>query len=629
MEGTITFLPAAFGVGETVTLRYAGVVADAPITLNHTESAFGLVTRTVTESIGTTTGKSGTITFTAPTPGHAYRVEIRERCTTRFLFDACALLATATLPLLGPDITAPDHAFAGDLVRVSWQRVPGDAELKWYTGVPTFDLRGGWLSAGSIDRSSGSMDVRVPASAGGPAVQIGVYGCSTSFFGRACNRILATQWVTLGEPGLSARPAAVDPGGVVEIAYDHAPVNSEIHVIYVRQFGPFARPNSELVGTVRTAGAGTDYDPSITTSGRMTFRVTGASIPTGVILKEPCRGLCGFAGIDSPELLASASLTLTPTELVLSPDPVLVGGEVELRWSNAPVGSVVRRSNRLFGSEAFASIGSRAGSVTVPLRFLEPGDYSVHLHLSCGYIAPFVFTCSDTLASTTLRVRDEADEIGRSAPPVTGRPTVAAPSAFAAAPSAFTSDRTPFPTATPTIEVTLASPATAVAPTPAPTPLAATLAPLQATAPTFAPSPTPTPTATPVPTIRSTLLPIVTASPTPTVQSTVTPTKMPTPPPTPSPTPAQTQKPNAPPQIAKIDDQSGKAGQQFVIGVSASDADGDKITLACGGADKFTDYGNGTGMFVWTGTKAGKYTFTCSASDGKASTSTTFTITLS
>ena len=56
--------------------------------------------------------------------------------------------------------------------------------------------------------------------------------------------------------------------------------------------------------------------------------------------------------------------------------------------------------------------------------------------------------------------------------------------------------------------------------------------------------------------------------------------------------------------------------------------DGDKITLGCSGADKFIDYGNGTGSFQWTATKAGKYTFTCTASDGKASTSTTFAITV-
>ena len=89
-----------------------------------------------------------------------------------------------------------------------------------------------------------------------------------------------------------------------------------------------------------------------------------------------------------------------------------------------------------------------------------------------------------------------------------------------------------------------------------------------------------------------------------------------------------TQKPNSPPQIERIGDRSGKVGQQFVIGVSASDEDGDKITLGCGGADKFTDNGNGSGTFVWTGTKPGKYTFTCSASDGKLSSSTTFAITV-
>ena len=67
-------------------------------------------------------------------------------------------------------------------------------------------------------------------------------------------------------------------------------------------------------------------------------------------------------------------------------------------------------------------------------------------------------------------------------------------------------------------------------------------------------------------------------------------------------------------------------GQSFEIGVSATDPDGDKIALSCGGADKFTDFGNGSGLFQWTGRKAGTYAFSCTASDGKASSSTTFTI---
>lgn len=69
-------------------------------------------------------------------------------------------------------------------------------------------------------------------------------------------------------------------------------------------------------------------------------------------------------------------------------------------------------------------------------------------------------------------------------------------------------------------------------------------------------------------------------------------------------------------------------GQAFEIGLSATDPDGDKIALGCGGADKFTDFGNGTGLFQWTGRKAGTYTFTCTASDGTASSSTTFAITV-
>ena len=63
--------------------------------------------------------------------------------------------------------------------------------------------------------------------------------------------------------------------------------------------------------------------------------------------------------------------------------------------------------------------------------------------------------------------------------------------------------------------------------------------------------------------------------------------------------------------------------------MAATDAEGDKITLTCTGADKFTDFGDGNGVFEWTATKAGTYTFTCTASDGKASTSTTFSIKVS
>jgi hypothetical protein len=179
----------------------------------------------------------------------------------------------------------------------------------------------------------------------------------------------------------------------------------------------------------------------------------------------------------------------------------------------------------------------------------------------------FVFRCGDTLASTTTPVRAETSEVGR----------------------------TETPTVQPTLEPTIAPPPAVVASSSAPSPIVA---------------PSPIPTATP------------------TQQPTATPTQQPTATPTQRATPSPTPKPNSPPQIERIGDQSGKVGQRFVIRISASDPDGDKITLSCGGADKFTDNGDGTGTLEWTGTKPGKYAFICSASDGKASSSTAFAITV-
>lgn len=621
-EASITFLPAAFSEGEEVTLRYAGVNSGAAINLIHTETTVGPLTRTVTRSIGTTVGKSGSATFTAPSARHAYRVEIRERCTEIFVFGDCGLLASAALPLLGPVVSAPASAFAGETVRVRWDRMPVGSELRWYLGLPSvYDRIGGWRDAGRIDTASGSRDVRVPG--GRASVHIGAYACTTSFFGRSCNTLLTGTTITLRDPEMTVLPSAVDPGGVVSIAYEYAPVNAEIFVMYVPHWGPLARPNSERIAVVTSPGAGTGYDPDVTASGRATFRITGARIPTHVEMWTPCHGLCGFAGIDARRMVASAPLSLAPTELLVSPDPVLVGGEAVITWSNAPAGSVVRRTTAMWGSAEFASIGTRSGSTSVRLRSLEAGDYQLHLHLSCGYIAPFVFRCSDTLASATLRVRTEEEELSRSAAPtvvVAGRPSLAAPSAHATAPSALSASPSPIPTAEPTIAVS-AAPIIAIAPTPTPTPVVASVAPPQAPARTFAPSPTPAPT------LAITPSPIVTARPVPTAQPTAAPTKTPTP--TQQPTASPTPKPNSAPKIGSIGDRSGKAGQKFVIGVSASDVDGDKITLGCSGADKFTDYGNGSGSFEWSATKAGKYTFKCTASDGKLSSSTTFAITVS
>jgi Big-like domain-containing protein len=175
------------------------------------------------------------------------------------------------------------------------------------------------------------------------------------------------------------------------------------------------------------------------------------------------------------------------------------------------------------------------------------------------------------------------------------------------------------PTMTPTPEpelVIVSRPARTAVPTVAATTTTPAIAPAQTTAPTLAPTPT------------ATHAPIVVTTPSPTVAPTTAPTAAPTAKPTATPTLTPTLKPNSPPQISRIAAQSGKVGQAFEIGVWATDPDGDRIALSCGGADKFTDYGNGTGLFQWTGRKGGTYSFTCTASDGKASSSTTFTITV-
>jgi hypothetical protein len=243
----------------------------------------------------------------------------------------------------------------------------------------------------------------------------------------------------------------------------------------------------------------------------------------------------------------------------------------------------------------------------------------------------FVFRCGDTLASTPLPVGG-VSEIAQTEPttvPSTEEPTSAPTQVQSAAPK-LTPSPTPIPTV-PSAPAPILTPSPTTAPTtlPVPSPTQA-----QSAAPTLTPSPTP------IPTVPSTPSPIVAPSPiptaTPTQQPTATPTQQPTATPTqqPTATPTQratatpTQKPNLPPQIERIGDQSGKVGQQFVIRISASDPDGDRITLSCGGADKLTDNGDGTGTLEWTGTKPGKYAFTCSASDGKSSSSTAFAITV-
>lgn len=609
-----------------MTLRYAGVNADVPIQLLHDEPMAGR-TRTVRDPLGTTSGKSGSITFTAPAVGYAYRVEIREPCTERFVFGECgSLLASAALPLLLPELSATAHAYPGDPVTIRWEHAPVGAELfwsyLWFTG-PVYVS-----SAGSIDRTSGSVSVRMPTDAGS-TLTIGMYRRCTDrgSFGpislRSCDGLLAGAIVSQPPAEISVQPLAY-PDDAVRLTYRHAPVNAELYIISAD--GPFS-PAPDYIGRVAgPAGSGSEFETNITASGSVDFWAPTNHSALRIELRNPCR-ICGLI----PRLwriFATAPFTIGHSELVVTPSEVYAGQTVEIIYTHAPRDAKITLNLTMLGfGERFAS--GPTGTTATVRDDLAPGDHALTLHATCEYSTILFLrraSCSPRLASTTLRVLSD-EPVGRSAPPtlpITGRPTIAAPSAFAAAPSALSSTGTPVPTAEPTIVVS-AAPIAAAAPTFEPTPaVVASVAPPQAPARTFAPSPTPAPT--PVPTLRVTPSPIVTAAPVPTAQPTVAPTLMPTP--TQQPTASPTQKPNSPPKIGSIGDQSGKAGQKFVIGVSASDPDGDKIGLGCSGADKFTDHGNGTGTFEWTATKAGKYTFTCTASDGKLSSSTTFAITV-
>ena len=626
-EGSITFLPAAFREGETVTLRYAGVNADVPIQLLHDEPMIGR-TRTVRDPLGTTSGKSGSITFTAPPSDHAYRVEIREPCTERFVFGECgALLASAALPLLRPELTATPHAYPGDTVTVRWDNAPVGAELFWsylWIGGPVYVS-----SAGSVDRASGSASVRMPTDSRS-AMTIGMYrrctdrGSLGPISLRSCDGLLASAVITQPPAEISVQPLAY-PGDAVRVTYRHAPVNAELYII--SPDGPFS-PTPDYIGRVAgPAGSGGEFDSAITTSGSVDFWTPTYHSALRIELRNPCR-ICGLIPAYWT-IFASAPFTIGQSEFVVTPSEVYAGQTVEIMYTHAPRDAKVTLNLTMLGfGERFAS--GPSGTTATVRDDLAPGEHALTLHANCEYSTILFLqraSCSPRLATTTLRVLSD-EPVGRSAPPtlpVTGRPTIAAPSAFATAPTALSSTGTPVPTAEPTIVVSAAPVATAARtfePTPA---VVASVAPPQVPARTFAPSPTPAPT--PVPTLPVTPSPVVTAAPVPTVQPTVAPTKTPTP--TQQPTASPTQKPNLPPKIGSIGDRSGKAGEKFVIGVSASDPDGDKLSLGCSGADKFTDHGNGTGTFEWTATKAGKYTFTCTASDGKLSSSTTFAITVS
>ena len=533
-----------------------------------------------------------------------------------------------------PELALPDSAFPEDTVTVTWERLPLGAELYWTPNILGF---GPIASAGVIDRISGSRSVRVPWPSLGSAVKLGAYrDCFEIGFGpfrrTECVGELASALIGLRGPEIAVRPALAYPGEGAFVTFDHAPVGAELW-IKSSLAGPWA-PARAHIGTIPGRAAGADFSERIVASGVVGFWTPEYFSAERIELRQPCRGIqCTLAPGLVWRLFASTPFSVGAPELEVTPDEARIGDTVVVSAEHAPAGAVVARGhNAITGLGHPFAYGVSSSGTSVIARDLEVGDHTLSLHARCEFTVVLVIhfaNCSPTLATAQLTIVDE-DAIGRATAEPTAalaaRPTLGAASGAPSLPISTAPARStdPVPTPSPTIEVTLAGPAQTTAPTFAPTP-EITVAPARAEAPTFAPTPTAAPT--PAPTLPSTPSPIVTTAPIPTAQPTATPIKTPTP--TPQPTASPTQKLNTPPQIARIGDQSGKAGQQFVIGVSASDADGDKITLGCGGADKFTDYGNGTGTFTWTGTKAGKYSFTCSASDGKASTSTTFAITVS
>lgn len=80
-------------------------------------------------------------------------------------------------------------------------------------------------------------------------------------------------------------------------------------------------------------------------------------------------------------------------------------------------------------------------------------------------------------------------------------------------------------------------------------------------------------------------------------------------------------KTNRPPIIAEIPDKTVKEGQLLEVSVSATDPDGDPITLTANNLPDgavFEDNGDGTGVLFWTPTfgQAGNYAIEITADDG-------------
>jgi len=94
-----------------------------------------------------------------------------------------------------------------------------------------------------------------------------------------------------------------------------------------------------------------------------------------------------------------------------------------------------------------------------------------------------------------------------------------------------------------------------------------------------------------------------------------------------------TESTNSPPDVASIQQQSVNEGRMLLVTVSASDPDGDAITLSAPDLPSFamfSDEGDGTGTLMFSPgyRDSGRYTVTVTASDGVASDSESFMLTV-
>lgn len=95
-------------------------------------------------------------------------------------------------------------------------------------------------------------------------------------------------------------------------------------------------------------------------------------------------------------------------------------------------------------------------------------------------------------------------------------------------------------------------------------------------------------------------------------------------------TPAAPPPGNSPPVLAPIGNRSINDGSNLSFTVSASDADGDAVSLGVAGLPDGASFDGNTGAFFWTPspTQVGNHVLTFSAEDGQANDSETITITV-